>query len=210
MKSELVGIGEAAGILGLSRTSLQKLVDSGQLEAIKTAGGHRRISRASLDALNARMGAASLGIARRPPLNPSGAAAPASRSGAMRVLIAEDDEVIIEQMLGLLEKEFPRIEVEVARDGLDAVLKLERTRPSVLVTDLRMEPFDGFRLIQLVRSKPEYAGIALLVISSMAPKEIEKRGGLPEGVVFFRKPMPAERFCGYLQGHLQAAGYATH
>ena len=46
--SEFVGIGEAARLMSLSRTSMQKLVDSGEVAAIKTAGGHRRILRKSL------------------------------------------------------------------------------------------------------------------------------------------------------------------
>jgi len=56
MAVDFVGIGEAAQILGLSRTSVQKLVDSGQLPAVKTNGGHRRILRSSIDALDQKMG----------------------------------------------------------------------------------------------------------------------------------------------------------
>lgn len=198
MNSDFVGIGEAAQILGLSRTSLQKLVDSGQLAAVKTTGGHRRIARASLDALNAKMG---LGAVKQ---SVAARAAPArAGSGRFSVLIAEDDEVTIAQLEGLIQKEFPQIDCQVARDGLDAVLHLERMRPNVLVTDLGMEPFDGFRLMHLIRGKPEYADIALLVVSSMSAKEIDKRGGLPPGVVFHRKPVVAQRLYGYLEAHLQ-------
>ena len=51
MTVDYVGIGEAAKILALSRTSIQKLVDSGQLAAVKTTGGHRRILRESIEEL---------------------------------------------------------------------------------------------------------------------------------------------------------------
>lgn len=43
-----VGIGKAARPMSLSRTSMQKLVDAGVVAAVKTACGHRRISRSSL------------------------------------------------------------------------------------------------------------------------------------------------------------------
>ena len=48
ISSDYIGVGEAARLMSLSRTSMQKLVDAGVVEAVKTMGGHRRILRSSL------------------------------------------------------------------------------------------------------------------------------------------------------------------
>ena len=44
---------EAARLLGVSNTTVQVMVERGELRAWKTRGGHRRIDRASIDALRA-------------------------------------------------------------------------------------------------------------------------------------------------------------
>jgi excisionase family DNA binding protein len=212
MSSDFVMIGEAAEILGLSRTSLQKLVDGGHLAAVKTAGGHRRISRDSLEALATKMGLTALRQQKSAPAAAEAPAAPtpiaevvAAREGkGFIVLVAEDDEVVLAMVQGVITRNFPEITLLVARDGLDAVLQLERTRPHLVITDLNMAPFDGFQLIRLIRSKPEYQGIALLVMSALSPDEVVAHGGLPADVLLYRKPVHSERLLGFLDAHVQA------
>ncbi len=51
-----LGIGDAARRLGLSVDTVRQLESSGQLKAVRTAGGHRRFAPAALDAWLARQG----------------------------------------------------------------------------------------------------------------------------------------------------------
>ena len=131
MAVDFVGIGEAAQILGLSRTSVQKLVDSGQLPAVKTNGGHRRILRSSIDALDQKMGPkamlrlATLNRGNRPQGLPNGR--PASQQ--VNVLIVEDDDVSALALISMFENHYPQVRCTVATDGLDAMMQLERIRP---------------------------------------------------------------------------------
>lgn len=69
--SQVYSTREASEILGVSLRTVQLWVDGGILEAWKTAGGHRRVSRASVEAL--LKGGASVG-------RPSAAAAPVAVS----------------------------------------------------------------------------------------------------------------------------------
>jgi excisionase family DNA binding protein len=203
MTVDFVGIGEAAQILGLSRTSIQKLVDSGQLPAVKTTGGHRRILRGSIEELNQKMGPkAMMRLAGSHPLGQS-PSPPVTDQEHVQILIAEDDEASATALVGMLEIHFPDVKCIVASDGLDAVLQLERIRPTILISDLMMEPFDGFRLINMVTSRAEYNRVALLVFSSMSDADIQARGGLPPNVLFMRKPVSMERLRGYVDAHVQ-------
>ena len=43
--------GQVAAILGTTVRTIQQMVDAGVLDASKTAGGHRRVSRSSVDAV---------------------------------------------------------------------------------------------------------------------------------------------------------------
>jgi excisionase family DNA binding protein len=200
--TDLVGIGEAADMLGMSRTSMQKLVDAGHVAAIKTAGGHRRIQRQSLQALLDKMGAG--GVPATDSQRVSGFGELAQEPArAIGLLIVEDDEVVLAAILRVVQKNCPDIQCTVARDGLEAVLQIERTRPNIVITDLSMEPFDGFRLLSLLGSKPEYRSIAALAVTAMSDAEIAERGGLPAGVLLYKKPLQLERLLGFLEAQTQ-------
>jgi excisionase family DNA binding protein len=201
---DFVGIGEATQILGLSRTSIQKLVDSGKLPAVKTNGGHRRILRSSIEALNQKMGHKAMlrlassqigGVPYLADLRPS--------QEQTHVLLVEDDEATASLLVALLETHYPEIKCTVATDGLDAVLQLERVRPRILITDLNMEPFDGFRLLNMVSTRAEYRSISTVVLSGLSQEQIQQRGGLPAEVLFLQKPMNIERLRGFLDAHVQ-------
>ncbi len=209
MTVDFVGIGEAAEILGLSRTSIQKLVDSGKLPAVKTSGGHRRILRTSIEELDQKMGPKAMlrlasSHATRSPLAPNGGSGgTVVSSEQVNVLIVEDDAATAAILIGIFETFYPQIKCMVATDGLDAVLQLERMRPRLLITDLNMEPFDGFRLINMVHGRAEYRSIAMVALSALSPAEIERRGGLPPEVLFLPKPLSTERLRGFIDAHVQ-------
>lgn len=202
VNEDFVGIGEASRILGLSRTSLQKLVDSGRIAAVKTAGGHRRLARDAVDAVNQKTGPKALLRLCEPPVAGAGTAAD-DLPDELTVLVVEDDAVTAALMAAQFADWFPTVNFLLATDGLDAVLMLERNRPRVLITDLNMEPFDGFRLLQLVTGRPEYHSVALVVISGMSEQEIAQHGGLSPEVLFLRKPLDLPRLRGFVDAHVQ-------
>lgn len=194
----LLGVGEAAEILGVSRTSLQRLVDTGRIAAIKTSGGHRRIERSAVMALRDRLATTvpAAGHALYTMTHPG--------RRKIEILIVDDDEVAIEFVVGLVTRKLPESVCTVARDGFEAVLQLERRRPDVVITDLCMTPFDGFGLARLIHTKAEYRDVCVLAITALSDEEIRERGGLPADVLLYKKPMSPERLMGYLEAHLQA------
>lgn len=205
METQHVGIGEASKRLALSRTSVQKLVDSGQLTALKTTGGHRRILRSSLDNLDEKIGPKAMKrLASAAAVKTPSVGLDAALHGPdLGVLIVEDDAVAATAITATLAKLYPEVTSVVATDGLDAVLHLERQRPSVLVTDLNMTPFDGFSLIKMVLSRSEYKSLSIVVISGLSEQEIKERGGLPPNVLFYPKPLNMERLKGFFDAHVQ-------
>ncbi|NDY90498.1 response regulator [Ideonella livida] len=213
---------QAARRLGLSVSSVQKLVGRGELTAWITPGGHRRIDRAAVERLAQarRQGAPAppeadaapvpasawdtVPAPPAPPLMSRAAAAAAATPGAavqgLRVLLAEDDPDQVLWFRHALAAHHAGHRLIVAADASQALILLERERPDLLVTDLVMQPFDGFHLLRTLVAQPEWVGIEVLVLSGLSGDEIAARGGLPAGVSHFTKPVALERLLGLLDG----------
>lgn len=190
LKGAYVGTKEAAAMLGVSVSSVQKLVSAGKLEAWRTDGGHRRISLASIRTVD--MG---------PPVSE---ASPAPASGALSVLIVEDNATTSRAYTRILGQFGGAVEAAYAKNGAEALLMVAKSPPDLLIADLMMEPFDGFYLVRTIRGLPELTNLRILIITGMSDKDIERRGGLDQDVLMWRKPLPAERLQGYLEGILHS------
>ncbi|MDG4825016.1 response regulator transcription factor [Asanoa sp. WMMD1127] len=80
----------------------------------------------------------------------------------IRVLLAEDDELIREALVGLLVREPDITVVGTARDGRQAIEQALSSRPDVAVIDLQMPQLDGMGVIdELGRALPDCAGVIL-------------------------------------------------
>ncbi|MCS3920097.1 response regulator transcription factor [Fervidibacter sacchari] len=80
-----------------------------------------------------------------------------------RVLIVEDDAAIIELLCFLLEQE--GLEVEVARDGLEALDKMETFSPDLVLLDLRLPKLEGMDVLWEMRQNPRWNNIPAVIIS---------------------------------------------
>src|SRR5688572_9160627 len=98
-----------------------------------------------------------------PAARPGGALAPAPRPGQpapaaagdrpIRVLIV-DDSVLMRQAVRRLLTADPGIEVvDVARDGLEALAKVEKLNPDVLTMDVEMPHMDGLSALKMLMER---------------------------------------------------------
>ena len=90
-----------------------------------------------------------------------------------RVLIVEDDRAIREHLAETLGDEFL---IDTAEDGAQALRRVERTRPDVVVTDVLMPDIDGIELLKILRSAPDTRTIPVLLISGRAPEDLRIEG----------------------------------
>jgi len=145
------------------------MVDRGELQAWKTSGGHRRISRTSVNLWRAgkevvvkisdRMRAAPKTAL---PL-PSSAIA----SHAHRVLLIEDSVYYQKLVRLVIELKFPQLVLSVADDGLAGLAMYGQVEPDALIVDILLPGVDGATLITTLRSHPQFARSQLLVITSL-------------------------------------------
>ncbi|MBO8187514.1 response regulator [Streptomyces spirodelae] len=86
-------------------------------------------------------------------------------SAPVRVLIADDQELLRESFRVLVNAE-PGLEVVgLAEDGDAAVRLAVRERPDVVLMDVRMPGLDGIEATRLIRSHPQAEGVRVLVLT---------------------------------------------
>jgi len=186
---EFCSTSDAAQMLGVSLGTVQQMVETGLLDAWKTAGGHRRIRITSVEAFLRKRQAGPLPVAP--------VAAP-----ELRVLIAEDDRL----MQALYEKtvatwEMP-IKVKIVASGFEGLMEIGRNPPDLLVADLVMPDLDGFAMIRKLRADPQLASMDIIVVTGLTAEDIEEQGGLPDDVLVYGKPIPFRELKGYIQARL--------
>lgn len=171
-------------MLGMAVRSVQLMVDRGELDAWKTPGGHRRISRSSVDRWRASRGA---GLREaRPTTAPRVRAAHAA--GARRVLLIEDS-VHFQNLVGLLLRQsFPDLELHVADDGIAGLAMAGQLQPEILIVDILLPGIDGGTLITSLRSHPQFADTRLIVVTSLDEAQRAPYAFALAGVPVVHKP----------------------
>ncbi|MBI5792939.1 MAG: response regulator [Rhodocyclales bacterium] len=184
---------EAAELLGVALRTAQLWVEAGTLRAWKTAGGHRRITRESVNALLARQAAAKSGTPE---------AAVASR--VYHVLVVDDDAFMREILVSTIRSWNLPLTVSSAEDGFAALLHIGGTRTDLLLADLVMPGMDGYRMIRYLRAMPEARLIDIIAISAKDPEEVARDGMLPSDVPLLGKPVDFERLEGLVAQRMAA------
>jgi excisionase family DNA binding protein len=184
---------KAAEILGISVTSVQQLVEAGVIEAWKTKGGHRRIPLAAVEAYkgNAGQPGQDQRTARASRSAPSGR--PPS------ILVIEDNPIeraLYEKQIGSWGLQAG---LRFCENGYQALMEIARDQPDILLADIIMEGIDGYEVIRTILADPLLADMHIAMLSSLTPEELEERGGVPPGVVFFAKPVNYDELRGYLR-----------
>jgi two-component system, chemotaxis family, chemotaxis protein CheY len=80
------------------------------------------------------------------------------------VLVVDDDPDILEALSEILEAE--GFEIRRARNGKEALERLEPEPPQLILLDLMMPVMDGWEFAQRMRQKPSVANIPLIVLSA--------------------------------------------
>jgi len=185
---------EAAELLGVSLSTAQIWAESGLLEAWKTSGGHRRISRQSIERLLANPAArqfpAEVAPKRRATDVAQGSATPPT---PFNILVLEDDATM-RRLYELKLRGWPMLpKIRTASDGYEALISMGNTKPDLLIADLQMPGMDGFRMLHTACNTPELAGMVIVVVSGLDAGEIAHRGGIPDGIPVLPKPVPFDQ-----------------
>lgn len=110
--------------------------------------------------------------------------------GKWRILVVDDDSDIRDLVRSSLELGY---EVVDARDGLDALEKLERAEPDFVVLDIMMPLMDGIQTCEAIRRNPRYRDVTVLFLSALASKEDIQKGYGAGANLYLTKPFDPPR-----------------
>lgn len=176
-----VGVAEAATLLQVGASSIQRFVNEGYLQAWKTEGGHRRISRESIQAMLEQRFFEKL---------------------KLRILISDQSEPDREQLVATTKGWNPAFQVWSSAYGVDSILLIERHRPDLWIVSSNLDNLDVLSAASRVASSPEMTAMGILIgISGALPQEkAESLRNL--GIQVYRKPWPVEELRGVIANAL--------
>ena len=167
---------QAARLLGLAVRSVQQMVDRGELQSWKTAGGHRRIAREAVErwkdgARTARVS----GCASGP------------EPGRRRVLLIDDSVHYHTLISMLLRRRMPEIELRVAPEPVAGLVTLGSWKPDVLLIDILLPGMDGASIVAALRDNPGLTASRLIVVTSLDSVRREAYADALDGVTLVPK-----------------------
>jgi len=107
-----------------------------------------------------------------------------------RILVVDDERDVRTVLRLALSTKY---EVVEAHDGLDALEKLERAEPDLVVLDIMMPLMDGYATCRSIRKNPRFREIPVLFLSAKTDKEAIKEGYGAGANLYITKPFEPER-----------------
>jgi len=91
---------------------------------------------------------------------------------ATKILLVEDDPLLIDIYLTKLRAE--NFEVEIARDGEEAINKWKEFCPDLIILDIVLPNNDGWEVLKKIRQ--EDSSTKILILSNLSQKEEVEKG----------------------------------
>ncbi len=167
---------KAAKYCDVSSKTIINWVEAKHIKAYKTVGGHRRIKRADLEDFMNRQGI---------PI-PAGSAS----NERKRILVVDDDPIIVETIVQSLEEDEYGYEVISASDGFEAGLQINHFKPDLLILDIMMPDIKGYEVCEKVKSNEETKNTIIIVLSAYLDEEKFKKMKEHGADACFSKPLP--------------------
>jgi len=95
-----------------------------------------------------------------------------------RLLLVDDEKDLVKMIKINLEEE--GFQVETAYDGEEALSKVRRSKPDLMILDIMMPGIDGWEVLSQVRANPETEALPVVILSAKT-EEISKLFGYKLG-----------------------------
>lgn len=169
-KDTFITTTEACELLGVSKTVIKRMADSGELETWKTPGGHRRLKRESVLRMMQEQNI------------------PVTGSKVLSLLVIDDDPTTHQVIKSFAKANSFKCEVATATDGYEGLLQAGQGVFDLILVDLNMPNLDGYGAVSAMKGLENTESSTIMVITAEIPENI-KRNKLPEDVVVLHKPL---------------------
>jgi excisionase family DNA binding protein len=173
---DIMTVFKASKYCNVSPKTIINWIESGHIKAYKTVGGHRRIKISDLEAFMKNQGI---------PI-PEGE----HLEERKRILVVDDDPIIVETIVQALEEDEYDYEVISASDGFEAGLQVNHFRPHLLILDIMMPDIKGYDVCKKIKSSEETKDTKIIVLSAYLDDEKFKKMKEYGADLCFSKPLP--------------------
>ena len=118
-----------------------------------------------------------------------------------KILIADDEPSIVAAVEFLLRRN--GYEVEVARNGEEALRLVDTSHPDLVVLDVMMPVKSGYEICKRIRERPDSQSIKIIMLSAKG-RDAEVSKGLSIGAdVYITKPFSTRELLAKIEGLLR-------
>ena len=93
-------------------------------------------------------------------------------------------------------------QVVMAKDGLEALAKIEDEKPDLILLDIIMPRMDGYQVCGLIKKKPHYKHIPVIMLSGKDGLFDKVRGRLAGSTDYITKPFQPHELTETVERHL--------
>lgn len=167
---------QASKYCSVSPKTIINWVEAGHIEAYKTVGGHRRIRKSHLEDFMKKQGIPIPDVK--------------DLDERKRILIVDDDAIIVETIVQALEEEAYNYEIISASDGFEAGLQVNHFKPHLMILDIMMPDIKGYDVCKKIKENEETKDTKIIVLSAYLDDEKFKKMKEYGADLCFSKPLP--------------------
>lgn len=180
---DVLTVNQASEYCRVTPQTIVNWINAGKLKAYKTAGGHRRVKKSDLDSFLKDHDMPAFGLASKPKQEDN---------LRKRILVVDDDEVIVETITTSLKEDKHNYEVISARDGFEAGIQVSHFKPDLLILDIMMPDIDGYEVCRRIKSSELTKKTKVIVLSGYLDDENYQKMREYGADSCFSKPLPLE------------------
>ncbi|MFN8473688.1 MAG: chemotaxis protein CheB [Anaerolineae bacterium] len=125
------------------------------------------------------------------------------RAAGARILVVDDNRDMRDYLRRLLTS--IQWKVETAADGAEALAKIRRRAPDLVLADVIMPNMDGFTLLRAIRETPAIAALPVVLVTARAEEEAAIEGMMAGADDYIAKPFGARELIARVSAQLELA-----
>lgn len=176
LMDDIFTVFQASKYCNVSPKTIINWIEAGHIIAYKTVGGHRRIKKSDLEDFMRKQG---IPIPQEEVVDER-----------KRILIVDDDAIIVETIVQALEEEQYDYELISAADGFEAGIQVNHFRPHLVILDIMMPDIKGYEVCRKIKSNEETKDTKIIVLSAYLDDEKFKKMREYGADLCFSKPFP--------------------
>jgi len=125
-----------------------------------------------------------------------------------RILVVDDEQDSILPLTSGLSR--AGYDVSTARNGWDGLARARRTKPDLVLLDVKMPEMDGWTFMKFIRAEHELASIPVIFLTAAATAEDRERGRRLGAEGYLLKPVEPDRLLGEIAAVLDRRGVSMN